>query len=88
MTEQHSYNTLCFLSDILEPLTLAVFSNGRKPHFRQLSLQLDNCGVHHSKASENFVAENSIIRVPHPSYSPDLAPSDFWPFGHMRAALA
>jgi transposase len=35
-----------------------------------------------------FFAENSIIPVFHPPYSPDLAPSDFWLFSHMKAVLA
>jgi hypothetical protein len=83
MTDQHNYNTLYFLSHVLEPMLLAVFSDGRKPHFRQPSLHLDNCRIHRSKASENFVAEKSIVQVPHLSYCPDLAPSDFWLFGHM-----
>jgi hypothetical protein len=26
--------------------------------------------------------------MPHPAYNPDLAPSDFWLFGHMKSALA
>jgi hypothetical protein len=76
MTEQHSYNTKYFLSHILEPRLLAVFPDGRKPHSRRLSLHLDNYCVHRSKASGNFFAENSIIRVPHPRQSLDLAPSD------------
>jgi hypothetical protein len=77
MTEQYSYNTQYFLSHVLELLLFAVFPDGRKPHSRSLSLHLGNCCVHRSKASENFFAENSIIRVPHPPYSPDLAPPDF-----------
>jgi hypothetical protein len=77
MTEQHSYNTQYFLSHVLEPLLLAVFPDGRQPHSRLQSLHLDNCRVHCSKASENSFAENSIIRVPHPPYGFDLAPSDF-----------
>jgi hypothetical protein len=88
ITEQHSYNTQYFLSHILEPLLLAVFPDSRKPHSCQLSLQLDNCCVHRSKASENFFAENSIIRVRHPPCSPDFAPPDFWLFGDMKVALA
>jgi hypothetical protein len=32
MTEQHSEKTQYFLSHTLEPLLLAVFTNGRKPH--------------------------------------------------------
>jgi hypothetical protein len=77
MIEQHSYNTRHFLSHILEPLLFAVFPHGRKPHSRRVSLHLDNCRVHRSKAFENFFAENYIIRVSHPLYSPDLTPSDF-----------
>jgi hypothetical protein len=37
--------------------------------------------------SEKFFVENQILRVPYPPYSPDLAPSDFWLFGHMKAGL-
>jgi hypothetical protein len=88
MTEQHSYNKQYFLCHILEPRLLAVFPDGRKPHSRRLSLHLDNCRVHGSKASENLFAENSIIRISFPRYHPNLAPSDFWLFGHTKAALA
>jgi hypothetical protein len=88
MTEQHSYNTPYFLSHILEPLLLAVFPDGRKPHSCQLSLHLDNWSVHRSRVSKNFFAENSIVRVPHPSYIPDLGPFGFWLFGHIKTALA
>jgi hypothetical protein len=86
MTEQHSYNTQYFLSHTLEPLLLAVFSDGRKPHSRRLSLHFNNCRVHRSKASSNFFTENSIILLPHPPSSPDLTPSDFWLFRQMKAA--
>jgi histone-lysine N-methyltransferase SETMAR len=51
-------------------------------------MHLDNCRVHRSKASENYFAEKAIIRIPHPPYSPDLIPSDFWLFRYMKAALA
>jgi hypothetical protein len=78
MTEQHNYSTQSFLSHILEPLLLVVFPDGHKPHSRRLSLHLNKCRVHRSKASVNSFAENSIIRVCHPLYSPDLTPSDFW----------
>jgi hypothetical protein len=37
--------------------------------------------------SEKFFVENQIVHVPHPPYSPDLAPSDFWLFSHMKPDL-
>jgi hypothetical protein len=69
-------------------MLLAVFPDGRKSHSRGLSLDLDKYRVHGSNVSENYFAENSIIRVPRPPDSPDLAPSDFWLFGYMKAAMA
>jgi hypothetical protein len=87
MIEQHIHNTRHFLSHILKILLPTVFSEGRKPHSHRLSLHLDNCSVHRSKAYENFFAENSIIRVPHQPDSPDVAFSDFWLFGRMKAVL-
>jgi hypothetical protein len=38
--------------------------------------------------SEKFFVEKQIVHVPHPPYSPDLAPSDFWLFGYIKAGLA
>jgi histone-lysine N-methyltransferase SETMAR len=48
---------------------------------------LDNCRVHFSKATEQLITENHIGRLPHPPYSPDLAPSDFWLFGHVKTSV-
>jgi hypothetical protein len=45
---------------------------------------LHNCRVHFSKATEEFITENHIGRVPHSPYNPDLAPSDSWLFGHVK----
>jgi hypothetical protein len=39
---------------------------------------LDNCYVHTSRASTDWLEERSILRMPHLPYSPDLAPSDFY----------
>jgi transposase len=48
---------------------------------------LDNCRVHFSKATQQFITENHLGRVPHPPYSHDLTPSDFWLFGHVKISL-
>jgi histone-lysine N-methyltransferase SETMAR len=34
-----------------------------------------------------FLAKNSIIKMDHPPYSPDLAPRDFWLFPKLKNAL-
>jgi hypothetical protein len=38
--------------------------------------------------TEQSVEANHIMRIPHPPYSHDLAPSDFWLFGRIKLALA
>jgi histone-lysine N-methyltransferase SETMAR len=48
---------------------------------------LDNCRVHFSKATGQFIAEKHTGRVPHPPSSPDVTLSDFWLFGHVRTSL-
>jgi hypothetical protein len=32
--------------------------------------------------------QNSMRREPHPAYSPDLAPSDFYLFGYVKQLLS
>ena len=34
-----------------------------------------------------FLQEEGVMLVPHPPYSPDLAPSDFWLFGYLKQQL-
>jgi hypothetical protein len=87
MTKQHSYNAHYFHSNVMEPLLSAIFPNGRKPQARWLSAKLAHCTVHRSKASENFFAENDIVRLPYLVCNRDLAPSDFWLFGHTNGAV-
>jgi hypothetical protein len=38
-------------------------------------------------ALKQFLAQKLITEMEHPSYSPDLAPNDFWLFINMKSAL-
>jgi hypothetical protein len=38
-------------------------------------------------AVQQFLAKNNIPIAPHPPYSPDLAPSDFWLFLTLKIGL-
>jgi hypothetical protein len=40
-----------------------------------------------AKVSINFFALNEMKKVPHPPYSPDLALSDSFLFGHLKRNL-
>ena len=48
-------------------------------HFHQ-----DNARVHNSILVTDYLTKMGIKIVPHPPYSPDLAPCDFWLFSQLR----
>ena len=48
-------------------------------HFHQ-----DNAPVHNSILVTDYLTKMGIKTVPHPPYSPDLAPCDFWLFPKLR----
>ena len=56
----------------------ALFKSGQC-HFHQ-----DNAPVHNSILVTDYLTRMGIKTVPHPPYSPDLAPCDFWLFPKPR----
>jgi hypothetical protein len=75
MPSQCRFNAQCFVKHIMAPLVQRVFPQGKTQYIPRLHVHLDNCRVHFSKVTEHFFIENQLLHVPHPSYSPDLAPS-------------
>jgi histone-lysine N-methyltransferase SETMAR len=54
---------------------------------RQLLLHADNARAHIARKCQAFYTENRLRPAVHPPYSPDLAPSDFFLFGHLKYLL-
>ena len=50
-------------------------------------LHHDNAPSHTSFLTHQFLAKNKIAVIPHPPYSPDLAPCDFFLFPKMKLKL-
>jgi hypothetical protein len=50
-------------------------------------MHLDNAHPHNSRKSNECLTEFCARRVPHPAYSPDLAPSYFFLFGSVKEEL-
>jgi len=47
-------------------------------------LHHDNASSHDALRFQEFLAKNSITKMYHPPYSPDLAPCDFWLFPKLK----
>jgi histone-lysine N-methyltransferase SETMAR len=50
-------------------------------------LHHDNAPCHAAPSVREFLAKYSIPVVPHPPYSPDLAPCDFFIFSRLKSTL-
>jgi histone-lysine N-methyltransferase SETMAR len=48
----------------------------------------DNAPVHTAATVQDYLAAKSIKTIPHPPYSPDLAPADYFLFPRVKAELA
>ena len=57
------------------------------PRTQPVWVHMDNAASHRAKSIVQRLRDHSLTRLPHPAYSPDLAPSDFYLFGHLKQAL-
>lgn len=81
-----SFTSSYFINNILEPLT----GNGSRfpdNDGRRLNLHMDNARPHIAKITNQYMECRGIKKVPHPPYSPDIAPSDFFLFGYIKEKL-
>jgi histone-lysine N-methyltransferase SETMAR len=81
------YNYLDFLECSL------IFGNQcirrKRPELREGGwlLHHDNARPHVARIVRDFLESHGIETVPHPPYSPDLAPRDFYLFPNLKKAL-
>jgi histone-lysine N-methyltransferase SETMAR len=76
-----------YIAEILESLSQwrSIEAAGNE---RKLLMYADNVRPHVAKLSTQYFNENRAKSAPHPPYSPDLARSDFYLFGHVKRCLA
>jgi hypothetical protein len=80
-------NSAYFVTNILTPLEQAIFPQGRAPHQKRLVIHLDNCSVHTSQVSTEWLEEHDMRRMSQPPYLPDLATSDFYLLSTVKERL-
>ena len=69
-----------YYADLLDQLRTAIREKSRGKLSKGVLLQQDNASVHTCKVVER----NGYELIPHPAYSPDLAPSDFFLFPNLK----
>lgn len=87
LPENTSYNSLYFINNILNKLISKKDEIWPNSQGKKIWLHLDNCKVHNSQLTIEKIEKSPFKRTPHPPYSPDLAPSDFYLFGKVKREL-
>jgi hypothetical protein len=84
--KSRKFNAGYYIAEILEPLSQwrSIEAAGNE---RKLLVHADNARPHTAKLSNQYFNENRMKSAPHPSYSPDLVPSDFSLFGYVKRCL-
>ena len=78
------YNSHFFCDNVLADLKANLTEGSRRKTLQGYFLHLDNAPAHNARISQQAINDLRATRVPQPPYSPDIAPSDFFLFGHIK----
>lgn len=86
LPDKHTINSDYYV-DILGKLKEAIKRKRRGKWTRGILLQQDNASSHTSRKTSAAITDLGYKLLPHPPYSPDLAPSDYWLFSALKNPL-
>ena len=76
--------TGAYYASLLDQMRTAIREKRRGKLSKGILLQQDNARVHTCKIAMGAVEWNEYELIPHPAYSPDLAPSDYFLFPNLK----
>jgi len=76
-----------YIDNCLEPTIEELKKQRPISGVKGIKLLHDNAKPHVAIEVKNFLREEGISVMPHPPYSPDLAPCDFWLFDYIKRNL-
>ena len=77
-----------YCANLLDQLRTAICEKRRGKLSKGVLLQQDNARVHTCKVAVDAVERNQYELIPHPAYSPDLAPSYFFLFPNLKKDIS
>ena len=84
----HTVTGNYYATTILPQLTAAIEKQRPKVGTSRTFILHDNASSHKTDQVVQTLSSDSITVLPHPPYSPDLAPLDFWLFPYLKEKLA
>jgi hypothetical protein len=85
--KETTYNGTFFCDIVAPDLHEHVRVHSRRWTLKGVLMHLDNARLHNSKKYNECLTEFRARRVPHPAYSPDNTPSDFFLFWIVKIGL-
>ncbi|CAF1537338.1 unnamed protein product [Adineta ricciae] len=82
-----SINALYYRDECLKGLVRKLRKKRPLSTTHGIKLYHDNARPHTNDIVFDYLQEEKINVIPHPPYSPDLAPSDFWLFNYLKRNL-
>ena len=73
-----------YYANLLDQLRTTSHEKHRGKPSKGVLLQRDNARIHTCKVAMDAVERNGYELIPHPAYSPDLAPSYFFLFPNLK----
>lgn len=81
------YNQEYFINNIIEEIKENTDGDDTQMDFKKIMVHMDNCRVHTGKKVTQKLSNLKVKTIPHPAYSPDISPCDFWLFGFLKKSL-
>jgi histone-lysine N-methyltransferase SETMAR len=84
LPEGMKIDTDYFADNIIDKMARLCSPQGRQSRERRVMVLFDNAPIHCTPTIRDRMAAAELERMEHPLYSPDLAPCDFFLFGHVK----
>ena len=85
-TPGNTIHGLCYTS-LIERLCSVILEKGQGEVSRVILLLHDNAPVHKSNVVQAAIRKAGFAELNHPAYSPDIAPTDYHMFAHLKKFL-
>ena len=85
--KKKSVNAAFYVENCLKPLLSALRKKHPKRGMKKILLHHDNAPSHTAAFTKFFLQKKNLQLLPHPPYSPDLAPCDFFLFPKLKEQL-
>jgi histone-lysine N-methyltransferase SETMAR len=88
LLQGQKYNARYFTDTVLPSIERKLLIQRPRLGTRGALLHIDNATPHTAQKSRDAIAALRLRQVPHPPYSPDIAPCDFFLFGYLKDKLS